>query len=130
MSKKLQVYFFSESNALHVKVPLMKYNVRKLEISQRVSHTVNEFPLFLPFLFFLGLSNTSSAGAGGIYDRGIGGGGATLLSFLALRELGFRKKGTCYEDFHSVLSAEISDEHYDKAVDLIKNNHGFVSKTT
>lgn len=124
MSKKIQVYFFSESNALHVKVPLMKYNVRKLEISPRKNHLNYGFPLFIPFAFALG---ASSAGIGGMSGGGVG---ATLLSFLALRELGFRKKGTCYEDFHSVLSAEISDEHYAEAVNLIKNNHGFVSKTT
>jgi hypothetical protein len=120
MAKMLQAYFQTEDDALQAKDELIKLEAEKIEIGTREGHGEGSIPLAAPLLAGNGTAGgTGLTGAAG----GTGGTGAPLFVLGAVdRETGGERK----RDYPTVLSAEISEAHYDEAVESIKMNKGHI----
>ncbi|MDB5053225.1 MAG: hypothetical protein JWM44_1275 [Bacilli bacterium] len=112
MTKKIQAYFKNEDQALNVKMKLMQYEVSHIEIGETKGAFNGKV---IPAIPLIGGAN-NSLGSGGV---GIPGG------FLATG-YGINPDSEPSDEHHTVLSGEISDEHYEEAVELIQHNQGYI----
>jgi hypothetical protein len=112
MTKKLQAYFKNEDQALNVKVKLMQYELSHIEIGE-AEGTFNG--KVIPAIPLIGGAN-NTLGSGGV---GIPG-GVLATGYI------FNPESEPSAEHHTVLSGEISDEHYEEAVELIQHNQGYI----
>jgi hypothetical protein len=120
MTKMLQAYFQTEDDALLVRDELIKLEAKKIEIGNRDGHEEGDIPLAAPL--FVG--NSSLGGTGATGAAGGSGGTAAPLFGLGALDAETNKRN---RDYPTVLSAEISESHYDEAVESIKMNKGHIN---
>jgi hypothetical protein len=119
MTRMLQAYFQTEDDALQVKEELIKLEAEKIEIGNRDGDGERSIPLAVPLF-----SGNSTMGGMGVTGATGGTGGSTTPLF-ALGALDADTSGRD-RDYHTVLSAEISEAHYDEAVESVKLNKGHI----